>query len=451
MAKETVMTQGSPIKSMIRFALPILAGGLFQQMYNIVDSAIVGRFVGSFALAAIGSTASLMFFLFTVINGLCLGAGILISQCWGGKKYDTLKAMLDSFCALIIIFTLIISAIGFFLAPNALKLLKVPDEIMPLAVNYMQICIGLMFGNAIYAAASSVLRSIGNSKAGFTAMAAAAVTNTVLDLLFVAVFKAGVAGAAYATVISQFLSAAICVFALTKIKQPFNFSTIRFKIYKAETKSLLKIGLTSAMQSSLISVGGMSVQSLVNSFGAVTMAAYTTVSRIDSFTIQFVVALRQSITVFAGQNIGCGQIDRIKKGVRQMLCVMLPCCALLAVLVFFNKELLMQIFLNKETDAQSILIGCKHLSIIGFAYFIAGIMNTYLGVICGAGDINISVAAGLAELAARIVFSYSLTPFIGVVGIFIATPLAWGCGCIIPVVRYYSMAWAKKAIIKEEN
>lgn len=449
MAKEINLTSGSPIKSMIRFALPILAGSLFQQMYNIVDSAIVGRFVGSQALAAIGSTGSLMFFLFTVINGLCLGAGILVAQCWGGKKYDTLKAMLDTFCALLLLFTIIISVLGFILAPFALKLLKVPAEIMPLSVSYMQICTGLMLGNAVCTAASAVLRSIGNSRAGFTAMAAAAIVNTALDLLFVAVFKAGVAGAAYATVISQFLSAAICIFALLKIKKPFNFSSVRFKIYKSEAKSLLKIGLTSAMQSSLISVGSMSVQGLVNSYGAVTMAAYTTVSRIDSFTIQFVVALRQAITVFTGQNMGCGQIDRVKKGLKQMLCVMLPGCALLAVLVFFNRQLLMQIFLNKETDAQSIIIGCQHLSIIGFAYFIAGIMNTYLGVICGAGDINVSVAAGFAELSARIIFSYSLTFFIGVTGIFIATPLAWGCGCIIPVARYYSMAWIKKSVIKE--
>ncbi len=446
MQKQIDMTQGSPVKLILHFAWPILVGNIFNQFYNVVDAAIVGRFIGTDALAAVGSTGSLTFFLFTLVSGLCVGAGIVIAQYWGAQRYGELVSVIGNFLCLVFIAAAFLSILGFIIAPYALTLMQVPPAILPDAVAFFRICTGLFMGNAIYLAASAILRSMGNSRISLIAVIVASVMNIGLDLLFIGVFHWGVSGAAYATVISQWASAAICLYALWQIQSPFDFRCVRLAFDKQNVVLLAKIGLPTALQSSMIALGGMSVQGLVNSLGPATMAAYTSVQRIDSLAIQVVIAFSTALAVFTGQNMGTRDITRIQHALRQTLYVMTACCLTLAVLVFAFRTPLISLFINSENGAESIALGSQYLTIIGFAYVIAGIMNSFLAVIRGAGDVNASIAAGFFELGARIIFAYTLTHFIGVWGIWIATPLSWGCGCAVSIWRYYSGVWKQKAL-----
>ena len=209
------------------------------------------------------------------------------------------------------------------------------------------------------------------------------------------------------------------------------------------------MGVPTALQSSMISLGGMSVQGLVNTFGTTVMAAYTMVLRIDSVTIQIITSIGAAMSVFTGQNIGTGNFERIRDGLRKTLFLMVTSSVVLAMLVLCFRLPILSIFLNPSTDSASIAYGSQYLSIIGIAYMIAGVMNSYLNVIRGSGDVGVTVVTGLSELAGRIIFAYTLTIPFGVWGIWLATPLSWACGCIIPVVRYYSGRWKSKSLVRD--
>ena len=197
----------------------------------------------------------------------------------------------------------------------------------------------------------------------------------------------------------------------------------------------------------MITLGGMTVQGIVNGFGSVTMAAYTAVQRIDSLTIQVVVSVSNALAIYTGQNMGNHDIDRVRKGLYTTLKALCAICLVLAVAVFASRKLLLSIFLDPARDAASIAQGADFLSVMGFAYIIAAVMNSYLNVLRGAGDVNVSLIAGLFEMGARLAFAGLLAPRLGVWGIWLATPLSWASGCIIPVARYYSKEWMKKALL----
>ncbi len=215
---------------------------------------------------------------------------------------------------------------------------------------------------------------------------------------------------------------------------------------KEYVKLIVRTGFPAAFQSCMISLGGMSVQRLVNSFGSSVMAAYVAANRVDSVAIQVIVSIGNALSVFTGQNIGQNRYDRIKEALYKTLAVMDAASALIAVAVLVFRTELMTLFLDANESGKAIEIGCTYLTIIGVAYVIAGIMQSYQNVIRGAGDVNTCMVAGLTELSGRIIFAYLLSGILGVTGIWIATPLSWSCGCIIPVIRYYSGKWKNKKL-----
>ena len=441
------MTTGRPLSVIFSFALPLLVGNLFNQLYNVVDTAIVGRAIGADALAAVGSTGNINACLFLLLGGLATGVSVIVSQYWGAKKYDALRRLLGTFTTLLLAGSVVLSALGVVLAAPLLRLLQVPADLLPMGVTYLRITAGLLLGNAIYNAAGAVLRSTGDSRTPLAAMVASSVCNIVLDLWFILGLQMGVAGAAYATVAAQFLSAAICLGVLWRQKEPFAFASVRLCFDKDDAALILRFGLPTALQSCMISLGGMTVQGLVNSFGPVTMAAYTAVQRIDSLTIQVVVSISNALAIYTGQNMGNHDVERVRQGLRETMKALCAICLVLAVVVFLSRRLLLSIFLDPATDAASIAQGADFLSVMGFAYIIAAVMNTHLNVLRGAGDVNVSLLAGLSEMGARLVFAYLLAPHLGVWGIWLATPLSWACGCIIPVTRYHGKEWMKKALL----
>ncbi len=441
------MTQGAPAKLILGFAIPMLIGNLFQQIYNVADTMIVGRYLGEEALAGVGSTGTLTAFLLALVMGLCNGAGLIVAQCFGCKDSEQMKKTVISLIWVAGIMTVCVSLSGVFASRFFLTLLNVPENVIGYSAEYLRIVYSLVFGSVAYNGAAAILRSTGDSRTPLLALIASSLLNVGLDLFFITVCGMGVPGAAYATVLSQILSAVICIAYLVKKRRLLRLSGMGMKPERHFVLLIIKTGFPAAFQSCMISLGGMSVQRLINSYGASVMAAYVAANRIDSMAIQIIVSIGTALSVFTGQNMGKNDFRRIHEGLRKTLGMMVAASSFVAVFVFLFRRRLMGIFLDPAVSGEAIEIGAVYLSIIGVAYLIAGIMQSYQNVIRGSGDINTCMVAGLTELAGRIAFAYLLSFCIGVTGIWIATPLSWGCGCVIPVIRYYGGKWKTKKLI----
>lgn len=441
------MTKGSPLKLILSFSVPMLIGNVFQQVYNFVDAAVVGRFVGAESLAAVGSTGTILAVMICLMMGLTSGAGIIISQCFGSRKFDEMRKTVTGLIYIVVILSVITSIAGIIFARPILRLLSTPDSVIDEAVRYVNIIFAFTIGMAMYNSAGAILRSLGDSRTPLYALILSSLLNVGLDLLFVVVFKAGVAGAAIATVISQIISAVYCIVHIVRYREQLNLEGISFSTSKEALIRIFQTGLPAALESCLISLGTMSVQRLVNSFGEMTMAAYTAATKIDSIAIAPVVSIGMSLSVFAGQNRGAGNLERIRKGLYQTLLSLIGICIVLAVVIVLLRYQLLGLFLDKNEAAEAIIIGSKYLVIVSVAYIVAAVMRTYLNILRGAGDVNTSAIAGILELTGRIIFAYILVHPFGSTGIWMATPLAWAMGASVPVIRYYSGKWKDKKLV----
>lgn len=447
--KNTVndMTEGNPLKLIIAFAVPMLIGNIFQQIYNFVDAAVVGRFVGADALAAVGSTGSIISVLVALMMGLTGGGGILISQCFGVRDFQKLRKTVTGLIYIVAVMASAITVIGIFYSPFMLRLLGTPDNVIDDAAAYTRVMFAGLAGMAAYNTAGAVLRSLGDSRTPLVALVISSVMNVVLDLLFVVTFSGGVIGAAIATIIAQTVSAIFCIAHIIRHKRDLNLEGVNLKTDSSIIKTIIKTGLPGALESCLISLGTMSVQRLVNSFGSVTMAAYTASTKIDSIAIAPVISVANAISVFTGQNMGAGKIDRIKKGLYQSLAMIIAACIVITCVIVIFKRQFLSLFLDPSYAAGSILIGERYLSIVCFAYIMAAVMRSYLNVLRGAGDVNISALSGIVELVTRIIFAYILVGPLKITGIWLATPISWAMGAVVPVVRYYSGKWVNKKLV----
>ncbi|MFQ7291245.1 MAG: MATE family efflux transporter [Monoglobales bacterium] len=443
----TSMTEGSPVKLILAFSAPLLLGNIFQQLYNLVDSTVVGRFVGANALAAVGAPGTIMALTLCLCFGLTNGAGIIIAQCFGAKNYNQLKATIGALICIISITALVLMIIGIAGAPFFLRLVSTPDEIINDAVLYMRIVmIGTPFSMA-YNGASAILRNMGDSKTPLLMLMLSSFLNIVLDLIFVLAFGMAVMGVGIATVISQAVSAAACLIYMRRYKNELHLDGLKIRFNRRCAKQIFKTGVPTALQSCMISLGTLSVQRLINSFGTQAVAAYTASTKIDSVAIMVVVTMGMSLAVYSGQNMGAGKVDRIKSGLYKTLALVLTYCVIMAIVMIFFGNNLLRIFLDPSEAGEAVSIGTQYLRIIGIAYFMAGIMRCYLNVVHGTGDVNISMLTGLAELAFRIIASYILVKPLGLTGLWIAIPISWCCGSLIPVIRYYSGKWKYKSLV----
>ena len=441
------MTKGNPLKLIISFAVPMLIGNVFQQVYNFVDAAVVGRFVGANALAAIGATGGIFGVLISWMMGLTGGGGIIISQCFGMGDFKKMRRIVTGLIYIVAVMSVIIAFLGVMFSRAMLLALGTPESVLPDAVQYTRIMFMFVAGMAFYNLSSSVLRSLGDSKTPLYALIIASVLNVLLDLRFVVVFKAGVTGAGIATIIAQTLSAVYCVVHMVKRRKELNLENIPVKTDRKILKTIIRAGLPGAFESCMISLGGMSVQRLVNSFGAAAMAAYTASTKIDSVAIAPIISVANAISVYTGQNMGAGNVKRIKKGLYQSLGLLIGVCVVITSLIVIFRYRLLGLFLDASQAQEAIEIGSQYLTIVCVAYIVAACMRSYLNVLRGAGDVNTSAVAGMTELIGRIIFAYILVRPFGVTGIWIATPIAWSMGAIVPIVRYYSGKWMSKRLV----
>ncbi|MGI6107422.1 MAG: MATE family efflux transporter [Lachnospiraceae bacterium] len=444
------MTEGSALRQIMAFAVPMLIASIFQQFYNLVDTLIVGRYLGADALAGVGSTGTLTALILNFALGMANGGGLILAQCFGKGDRRQMRRTIIAICWIMGILGIILSAVGFIFAKPLLIFLNVPEDVLGYALPYIRIILAFSFSSMIYNGAAAILRSVGDSRTPLYALMISSICNVGLDLFFIIVFHAGVAGAAAATVIAQFISGFFSISQIVKHRSDMGLTSEYGSGILPDRRTValvVKTSVPSSFQSCMISIGNLSVQRLINSFGAETMAGYTAAGKIDSLAIQVILSVGNALCVFTGQNIGRGYYDRIREGLWKSRIIMLASAAVIAFCAHTFRYQLMGIFLDPTEAAEATEVGASYLSIIGVAYLVCAVMQSYQNVIRGAGDVNTCMVAGLTELAGRIFFAYLLAPRIGSVGIWLATPLSWSCGCVIPVIRYYSGKWKNKLLV----
>ncbi len=441
------MTKGSILKALITFSVPMLIASVFQQLYTLVDTVIVSRYLGAEVLAGVGATGVLTYLILCIALGMANGGGLIISQCYGSRNYEKLKKTIISMTWIMLLFAIVMSLAGFVYSRKILVFLKVPENVLDYSTTYIKIILLFSFGTVLYNLGASVLRSVGDSKTPLYVLIAASFINIGLDLLFVLQFKMGVSGAAYATVISQIISGFVCLWVLYRKRAFLGFQGDESFFPNLEcSKLIITTSLPATFQSCLICLGGISVQRLINSFGSDVMAGYVAASKIDSLAIQVILSVAAALCVFTGQNMGIGEFDRIRQALRKARVIMFASAVVIAVCAYVFRFRIVGLFLDADANELALNTGAEYLSIVGVAYLICAIMQSYQNVIKGAGDVNTCMVAGMTELAGKIIFAYATAPILGATGIWISTPFSWACGCIIPVVRYYSGKWKDKKL-----
>ncbi len=420
------LTTGTITKSLLWFAFPIMVGNLLQQLYNVVDTIIVGHFLGREALAAVGSAYTLMTFLTSIILGLCMGSGVAFSICIGRKELEKLRASLfHSFCMIGAV-TVLLMVIVFLGLDGILHLLQVPAELYEMMKTYLWVIFWGIAATFFYNYFGSLLRAAGNSFVPLLFLGVSAVVNIGLDLLFVIGFQRGVRGAAEATVLSQYLSG-IGIFLYTWIHFPeFRLNRQAMKWRPKILNEIVHLSFLTCVQQSVMNFGILMVQGLVNSFGATVMAAFSAAVKIDSFAYMPVQDFGNAFSTFIAQNYGAGKQKRIQQGVRSAVRTsFLFSAAVSAAVVIFARPL-MQIFV-KATETDVLQIGVNYLRIEGTFYCLIGFLFLFYGYFRAVTKPGISLVLTIISLGTRVVLAYALSavPSIGVNGIWAAVPIGW--------------------------
>ena len=442
------MTVGSPVKHILLFALPLFIGNLFQQFYNMVDSLIVGNFVGANALAAVGTCGSMNFLFFSLSSGLAIGIGVIVAQYFGAKDEQNVKITIANSFYVIAIASISVSVIGFIFCPQILRLISTPEELIKDAITYMRVtCVGI-FSVALYNGVAAILRALGDSKTPLYFLIFSSVINVVLDLVFVIYFNWAVFGVALATIISQIFSAVASLIYAAKKVPYFKLSKDLLKPNKLIIVRSFKIGTPIALQNSMIAVSCMVLQGVVNSFGPVIMAAYTIISRIEQLIQQPFSSIGMALTTYSGQNMGAGELGRVKKGLhRGTFIVLIFSLAMIPIAYLLGKNIVG--FFVKVADV--IDIAYRALRITSLFYFGLGMIYVPRAVLNGCGDTGFAMINGITEVICRILYSEILTriPAIGFLGVWITTGFTWGTTAIVCIIRYKRGKWKTKAIAKK--
>lgn len=441
------MTKGSPGKVLFLFALPMILGNIFQQFYSIIDSIIVGNYVGSEALASVGASYPITFICITIANGAGIGCSVVISQYFGGQKYSKVKSSIYTSLISVTFISLIISLLGYIFTSNILLLMKTPDNIFLNAEGYLKIYfLGTVF-LFIYNIVNSSFNALGDSKTPLFFLILSSVLNIILDLIFVINFSAGVRGAALATLISEALSAILSFISLiNRIRKIQTFEKIKFFNYSI-FKSISKIAVPSILQQSIISIGNLFVQSLVNSFGSVIIAGYTAATKVDSIAILPMVNMSNAVSSFTAQNIGGKKFDRVFKGYKAGLKIIFVFYIAIAASIFIFGRDIISLFVNDEISLEVINYGYSYLKVVSIFYIFMGFMVITNGILRAAGDMKYFLLTSLINLGTRVAFAYILSLKLGELSIAYAVPLGWIFACVFVYKRYKSNKWNVEKVI----
>ncbi len=446
----TDMTVGSPVGHIIKFALPLLLGNLFQQLYNMVDSIVVGNFEGADALASVGTCGSMNFLFFSLSSGLAIGIGIIVAQFFGAGDEKNVRNTIANSIYVLAGAAITVSIIGILFTPAILRLLGTPDHLIGNSIIYMRTtCAGIIF-IATYNGVASLLRALGDSRTPLYFLILSSIINVVLDLTFVLGFGLGVFGVALATIIAQAVSAICCIiYAYHKIDY-FRLTREQLRPNPQIIVNSFKLGVPIAMQNSMIAVSCMVLQGVVNSFGGTVMAAYTIIGRIEQIVQQPYGSLGMALTTYSGQNMGAGKVDRVKKGFRQATLIALVFSLALVPVAYIFGEQIVGIFVK---EPEVIAIAAKALRINSLCYFGLGMIYVPRAVLNGCGDTGFAMLNGITEVACRVIYSEVLTkiPFLGYWGIWITTGATWVTTAAVCVGRYFKGKWMHKSVVERKQ
>ena len=444
----TNMTEGNPFGLILRFAVPLFIGNLFQQVYNMVDSIVVGRFVSSDALAAVGCGASPFGFFMTLIQGFTVAASVLISQAYGAGNKKQLRRAYVTSSMITLAAGILLTVIGSLIARPLLILLKTPPNILDLSVVYLRtVCLGLL-ATCLYNTMASCLRAVGNSVIPLYALILTSLMNVALDLLFVIAFGMGVFGVALATVLSQLVSGVLCLLYATKNFPEFSLKNITGSLHRQMAAEVMRIGIPSSLQSSIVSISAMCMQRAVNSFGSVVTAGYTIGNRTDQlfFCLSFAIGL--AVGTFAGQNAGAGNYNRVREGVKKgFLISTVYTVATAAVLI----PLAPQICRIFTTDASVISVAVPYCRITSSFAPMLGMVFIYQNVLRSCSDIAPTVWMSITEVTSRAILPFIFSAIWGYAGIWWATPVGWTASVIIGFLRFRSGKWMQKSRRTQER
>lgn len=447
--KKYNMLKDAPGKSLFFFALPMILGNLFQQFYNMVDSVIVGRFVGEEALAAVGASYSLTTVFIMIAIGGGIGASVITSQYLGAKEYGRMKTSvytaLISFAAL----SIILGIFGFGMCGQILTALKTPHNIMEDAVLYLRIYfVGLPF-LFMYNILSSVFNALGNSKTPLYLLIFSSILNIILDLFMVLALGMGVAGVAVATVMAQGLSAVISFVLLIRTLRKYeNTAGGKNYCYSVDMlESMIRIAIPSMVQQSIVSIGMLLVQSVVNGFGSSVLAGYTSGMRIESICIVPMIATGNAVSTFTAQNLGAGDAERVKKGYRAAYFIIFGFSFLILCILSLFHGSIISAFIDETDGAAAFATGNSYLVFIRFFFVLIGLKAITDGVLRGAGDVVVFTLANLINLGIRVGISFCFAGKWGVQAVWYAVPMGWAANYMISFLWMLTGKWSKKRII----
>jgi len=441
------MTQGSPIKLIIMFTIPLLIGNLFQQFYNMADTLIVGRTIGVNALAAVGSTGSIMFFIIGFAQGLTAGLSIITAQRFGAKDIAGVRKSVGTSFWISIVFTIVLTILSVVFTKPALVMMNTPVEILDDAYSYLIVINAGVGAAVLFNLLANLLRALGDSRTPLLFLVIASILNILLDLVFILVFKMGVAGAGLATVISQLFSCLLCLIYIHKKVPLLQFKTADWSIDWAFIGQHMRVGFPMGFQASIIAIGAIILQITLNGLGAMAVAAYTAAQKIDMLATQPMNSFGVTMATFAAQNFGANRIDRIRIGVKQCILLSGSFSILVGALVIFAGPSAVSLFVGQGQEQLLDLSGQYFLA-NGTTYLLLSLLFIYRFSLQGLGQSFIPTVAGIAELIMRVVAAMFLSALIGFPGACLANPLAW-LGALIPLgTAYY---WSMKKLSRPDQ
>ena len=431
------MTKGRPMLLMLQFALPIFIGNLFQQLYNVVDTIIVGRLLGVNALAAVGSTGSLNFAVLGIALGMTSGFGVMMSQSFGAGDEDRLRRYVAMSVRLSTLIALGMTVILLFANGAILRLMNSPSEIYEDTRSYMAVIYGGLLAAFLYNFLAAVARALGDSKTPLIFLIVSSIMNIVLDYIMIAVIHLGVAGAAYATVISQAMSGILCFFYIRKKYSILHLKKEDWDFRARYAADLLKMGIPMALQFSITALGTMIVQTALNLLGPVYIAGFSAANKVQNVVTQVFPAIGLTVATFTGQNLGAGRMDRVRQGVRDGLLIVVVAAGICMILICFGGDLLIRLFVSGDENTQELIAAARQLFHICLWFYVPlGTIFVFRNVLQGMGYGFIPMMGGVFELFARGFGTYFLADAFGYRGICFTDPLAW-LAALIPLIPYY--------------
>lgn len=442
------MTQGSITRHIISFALPLLIGNLFQQLYNTVDTWVVGNFVSNNAFSAVGTVGPVTNLLIGFFSGLASGAGVVISQYYGAHKHDKVQDAVHTAIVMTLILAALFTAVGLAMVPLMLRLINMPDEVIPEATTYLSTYFAGISGLMIYNMGAGILRAIGDSQRPFYFLVVCAIMNIVLDLTFVCLFEMGVEGVALATVLSQGVSAILVIITLLKTDSCIKVQPRKLKLHLDMLKKIIKVGIPAAIQMAITSFSNIFVQSYINFFGADCMSGWTAYAKIDQLLFLPMQSIALAGTTFVGQNLGCNQVDRAKEGVKKALLLAVGSAVILMIPILVFAEPIVAFFNAKE---EVVSYGSMFLRWLTPFYILCCFNQVYTAALRGAGNTR---APMIILLAGFVVFRQVYLFFMSricneIIPIAMGYPAGWFVCSLITTIYFYKVKLGKTRLVED--